>query len=433
MTTATHPGSGHPGVGHSVGHPGHPGGHPGHPGGHPGGHPLVREIKHDLSKKPFIVIWEVTRACALVCKHCRADAQHHAAPGQLTTAQGKDLMDQLASYEKPYPMLVLSGGDCFERDDLAELVAYGVGRGLHVSVSPSVTPLFTYDRVKELQDAGMSMMSMSLDGGTAASHDAFRGIPGTFDRTVEACRMLTDMGIRFQLNTVFTKSNIHDAPQMMKNAIDLGAFMFYTFMLVPTGRGAHLDMLSPYEREDVLYWLHDNSTRVAIKTTEAPQYRRIAFQRQAVERGEAAPRQHGELYRWLTDETTKLLGSDIEAPRPPRTPLAINDGSGFVFVDHVGDIYPSGFLPIHCGSIKEKPFAEIYRDSPEMKALRNPKGFHGKCGVCEFNHFCGGSRATAYAMTGDYLASDPSCAHVPAGYDGPLPEGVVREGAELFA
>ncbi len=430
MSSTTQPASAsHPAAIPGTDQPGHPGGHP----GHPGGHPLVREIKHDLSQKPFIVIWEVTRACALVCKHCRADAQHEAAPGELTTAQGKHLMDQLASYDRPYPMLVLSGGDCFERKDLNELAAYGVSKGLHVSVSPSVTPLFTRDRVKGLQDAGVSMLSMSLDGGTAASHDAFRGIPGTFDRTVEACRMLNELGMRFQLNTVFTAKNIHDGPQMMKNAIDLGAFMFYTFMLVPTGRGAHLDMLSPYEREDVLYWLHDNSTRIAIKTTEAPQYRRIAFQRAAVERGEAEPVRHGQLYQWLTRETTALLGEHIDKPRPPRTPLAINSGSGFVFIDHVGDVYPSGFLPIHCGSVKERPFAEIYRDSAVMRALRDPSGFHGKCGACEFNHFCGGSRSTAYAMTGDYLASDPSCAHIPAGYRGPLPEGVRREGAAHFA
>lgn len=420
-----HPGA-HPGE-HPVGPPagldgdGHPGGHP---GGRPGRHPLVREVKHDLNDKPFIVIWEVTRACALVCQHCRAEAQHRAAPGQLTNAEGKALLDQLLSYDKPYPMLILTGGDCFERPDLVDLISYGTSRGLHISISPSVTPLFTRSRVKEVQDAGVSMMSMSLDGGSAETHDAFRGFPGTFDRTVEACRMLTDMGMRFQLNTVFTAANIHEAPQMLKNAIDLGAVMFYTFMLVPTGRGQQLDMLTPDEREDVLHWLHDNSTRIAIKTTEAPQYRRIAFQRAAVERGERPPITHGELYRRLTEATVDLLGEVVEQPRPPRAPLAINSGSGFAFIDHQGDVYPSGFLPIHCGSVKERAFPEIYRDSPVFRALREPSGFSGKCGACEFNHFCGGSRSTAYAMTGDYLASDPSCAYIPHGYDGPLPAGV---------
>ena len=299
-------------------------------------------------------------------------------------------------------------------------------RDRHVSISPSVTPLFTRERVKAVQDAGVSVMSMSLDGGSAETHDAFRGFPGTFDRTIEACHMLNELGMRFQLNTVFTAKNIHEAPQMLKNAIDLGAFMFYTFMLVPTGRGQHLDMLTPHEREDVLHWLHDNSTRIAIKTTEAPQYRRIAFQREAVRQGKAAPAKHGELYHWLTKETHELLGENIEEPRPPRTPLAINSGSGFAFIDHTGDVYPSGFLPIHCGSIKDTPFPQIYRESEVFRALRNPSGFEGKCGACEFNHFCGGSRSTAYAMTGNYLASDPSCAHIPAGYTGELPEGIER-------
>lgn len=404
---------------------GHPGGHR---GGHPGHSPLVREIKHDLNNKPFIVIWEVTRACALVCQHCRAEAQHHAAPGQLTNAQGHELIDQLTSYERPYPMLILTGGDCFERPDLVDLIEYAVSKGLHVSISPSVTPLFTRDRVRAVQEAGMSMMSMSLDGGSATTHDAFRGFPGTFDHTVEACHMLRELGMKFQLNTVFTAKNIHEAPQMLKNAIDLGAMMFYTFMLVPTGRGAQLDMLSPLEREDVLYWLHDNSTRIAIKTTEAPQYRRIAFQRDAVRQGKERPVRHGELYEWLTRETNELLGETITEPRPPRTPLAINSGSGFAFIDHTGDVYPSGFLPIHCGSIKETPFPEIYCGSPVFQGLRNPNGFSGKCGACNFNHFCGGSRSTAYALTGDYLASDPSCAYVPPGYDGELPEGVPAEG-----
>ncbi|MDU3821086.1 MAG: TIGR04053 family radical SAM/SPASM domain-containing protein [Cutibacterium granulosum] len=425
LATPRHGSTGHPG--HSGGHPGAAGGHPGdHPGGHPGHGPLVREIKHDLNDKPFLVIWEVTRACALVCQHCRAEAQHRAAPGQLTNAEGHELIDQLTSYERPYPMLVLTGGDCFERPDLVDLIEYAVGKGLHVSISPSVTPLFTRERVKAVQDAGVSVMSMSLDGGSAETHDAFRGFPGTFDHTIEACHMLNELGMRFQLNTVFTAKNIHEAPQMLKNAIDLGAFMFYTFMLVPTGRGQHLDMLTPHEREDVLHWLHDNSTRIAIKTTEAPQYRRIAFQREAVRQGKAAPAKHGELYHWLTKETHELLGENIEEPRPPRTPLAINSGSGFAFIDHTGDVYPSGFLPIHCGSIKDTPFPQIYRESEVFRALRNPSGFEGKCGACEFNHFCGGSRSTAYAMTGNYLASDPSCAHIPAGYTGELPEGIER-------
>lgn len=416
---------------HPAGHPGQlpdPHGHPAaHPGQASGGrsrrHPIVRQVRHDLTKKPFIVIWEVTRACQLVCKHCRAEAQKTPAPGQLTTEQGKDLLRQLADYEPPRPLVVFTGGDCFEREDLVELAEYGTSLGLAVSISPSVTPLFTRERLDALRAAGARAMSVSLDGASAATHDAFRGFAGTFDKTLEAAAMINEVGFRLQINTTLTKSNISEAPQMLKNAIDMGAFMWYIFMLVPTGRGAQLNSLSPAEREDVLHWLHDVSDRIAIKTTEAPQYRRVALQRQArAEEGLsheelAVPGERGELYRYLTDETVRLLGPHAPKPRVPRPPLAINSGSGFAFVSHLGEVYPSGFLPIKVGSIKERPFAELYRDTPVMMELRTPSMFGGKCGVCDFNHLCGGSRSTAYALTGDYLAADPSCAYIPPAYD----------------
>lgn len=382
-------------------------------------HPTVRQVHHDLNDKPFIVIWEVTRACQLVCQHCRAEAQKTAAPGQLTTEQGKDLLRQLAAYDKPRPLVVFTGGDCFEREDLVELTEYGCSLGLAVSISPSVTPLFTRERLERLKAAGARAMSVSLDGATAETHDAFRGFAGTFDKTLEAARMITDVGFRLQINTTFTKKTILEAPQMLKNAIEMGAFMWYIFLLVPTGRGAQLDALSPDEREDVMHWLHDVSDRIAIKTTEAPQYRRVALQREAAEAAGtphaqlAQPAERGELYHWLSRETTKLLGERAPKPRVPRPPLAINSGSGFAFVSHLGDVYPSGFLPIVVGNVKDRTFAELYRDTTVMQELRTPTMFGGACGICEFNHVCGGSRSTAYALTGDYLAEDPTCSYQP--------------------
>ncbi|MDO5701152.1 MAG: TIGR04053 family radical SAM/SPASM domain-containing protein [Bowdeniella nasicola] len=384
-----------------------------------GHHPVVRQVRHDLTQKPFIVIWEVTRACQLVCQHCRAEAHKTAAPGELTTEEGKDLLRQLAAYDRPRPLVVFTGGDCFEREDLVELTEYGCSLGLAISISPSVTPLFTRERLQALRDAGARAMSVSLDGASAATHDAFRGFAGTFDKTVEATRLINDVGFRLQINTTLTKSNIAEAPQMLKNALDMGAFMWYVFMLVPTGRGAQLDALGPTEREDVLQWLHDVSDRIAIKTTEAPQYRRIALQREEASAAGvpadelARPAERGDLYRQLSTETTRLLGPHAPKPRVPRPPLAINSGSGFAFVSHVGDVYPSGFLPVVVGSLKERPFAELYRDTTPMIELRTPELFGGKCGVCDFNHVCGGSRSTAYALTGDYLADDPTCAYVP--------------------
>ncbi|WP_425454353.1 TIGR04053 family radical SAM/SPASM domain-containing protein [Luteococcus japonicus] len=384
---------------------------------HPHHAPAVRTIRHDINTKPFIVIWETTRACQLVCKHCRADAQHRAHPEQLTTEQGKALLDDLAAYEAPRPLVVFTGGDAFEREDLAELCRYGTEKGLSISLSPSITPLVTPERLHEMREAGGKAISLSLDGATAETHDSFRGFPGTFDASIEASQWMREEGFRLQVNSVFTKGNIKEAPALLKTVMGMGAFMWYTFMLVPTGRGADLNALNPEEREDVLNWLHDISDRIAIKTTEAPQYRRIAIQRErAREQGIPIPYQvahRGELYHYLTEETTRLLGDHPEKPRRPRAPMAVNSGSGFAFIDHLGDVYPNGFLPKHCGNVKQTPFHEIYTDSPVFQALRKPDEFKGKCGVCEFNKLCGGSRSTAYAMTGDYLASDPTCLWVP--------------------
>lgn len=369
--------------------------------------PIVRQVRHDINAKPFIAIWEVTRACQLVCKHCRADAQHEPAPGQLTTAEGKALLDSIATYDKPRPIVVLTGGDPFERGDLEELTEYGTSLGLNISLSPSVTPRLTRERLEGLKAVGGSALSLSLDGATAATHDYFRGFSGTFDRTVEMAEIVTDVGFRLQINSTITSNNVKEAPALLKRVIDMGAKLWSVFFLVPTGRGTGLGTLSPLEREDAMNWLHDVSNRVAIKTTEGPQYRRIVIQR-----SKGQPYEGGELYTFLTEETERLLGP-AEHTRCPRPPMAINAGSGFVFIDHLGDVYPNGFLPMHCGNVKEQTLPDIYANSPVFKKLRDPQQWSGKCSVCEFASVCGGSRSTAFAMTGDPLASDPTCAYVP--------------------
>lgn len=369
--------------------------------------PIVRQVRHDINAKPFIAIWEVTRACQLVCKHCRADAQHEPAPGQLTTAEGKALLDSIATYDKPRPIVVLTGGDPFERGDLEELTEYGTSLGLNISLSPSVTPRLTRERLEGLKAVGGSALSLSLDGATAATHDYFRGFSGTFDRTVEMAEIVTDVGFRLQINSTITSNNVKEAPALLKRVIDMGAKLWSVFFLVPTGRGTGLGTLSPLEREDAMNWLHDVSNRVAIKTTEGPQYRRIVIQR-----SKGQPYEGGELYTFLTEKTERLLGP-AEHTRRPRPPMAINAGSGFVFIDHLGDVYPNGFLPMHCGNVKEQTLPDIYANSPVFKKLRDPQQWSGKCSVCEFAPVCGGSRSTAFAMTGDPLASDPTCAYVP--------------------
>lgn len=367
----------------------------------------VRLLRHDAGERPMITIWEVTRACALVCRHCRADAQHRAHPRQLTTAQGKALLDDIAGFGTPYPIVVLTGGDPFERPDLAELVAHGTALGLHVALSPSVTPRLTPDVLRELRDAGATALSLSLDGAVAATHDTFRGVPGVFDDTLRAARWVKEAGFRLQINSTVTRANVHELPEVLRTVLDLDASLWSVFFLVPTGRGSALQALAGPEVEDVLHWLHDVSDLVAVKATEAPHYRRVAIQRA---RGEVA--ELGPLHRMLTAASASLR-EGREPRRTPRPPIDVNSGRGFAFIDHLGDVYPSGFLPQRCGNVTEQGFREIYRTSPWLRSLRDPAGFHGKCGSCEFAEVCGGSRSHAYAVTGDLLGSDPTCVHVP--------------------
>lgn len=397
----------------------------------------IRTLNLDLNERPFLVIWEVTRACELVCAHCRADAQHERDPLELTTAEGFGLLDDLAAYGAPRPMVVLTGGDPFERPDLEELVAYGTSIGLHVSLSPSVTPLLTLERLVRLREAGASAVSLSLDGATAVTHDGFRGVEGVFDRTLEAAGMVREAGFRLQMNSTVTANNVHELPRQLDIVTAMEASLWSVFFLVPTGRGVALDMLPASDVEEVLHWLHEVGDRVAIKATEAPHYRRIALQRAAVDDPDSAfpP---GPLRLALRRDTTPWLapsapgaerrldavngdgpgghsGDRPRGTRPKRPPLDINAGRGFAFVDHHGYAYPSGFMPMPAGSVRTARFSEIYRESRVFTSLREPELLKGRCGRCEFRDVCGGSRSRAFAVTGDPYAEDPSCAYEPGG------------------
>ena len=379
----------------------------------------VRFMRHDASERPFIVIWEVTRACQLVCTHCRADAIRTRNPFELTTDEGRHLLDDLASFGTPRPLVVLTGGDPFERPDLPELVAHGTSIGLNMALSPSVTDRLTRSVLEELHEAGAKAVSLSLDGATAHSHDSFRGVEGVFDATLDAARTVTEVGFRLQINTTVTRGNVLELPRMLRHVLDLGASLWSVFFLVPTGRGKDLQPLTAGEAEEVLHWLHDVSDLVAIKTTEAPHYRRIAIQRAGFDEASTEMRglddvfPVGPLRSQLRADTAQLLSGQEPRRRRPRPPIDVNSGRGFAFVDHVGVVYPSGFLPTPVGSVRRKSFPEIYRGSELLQALRNPDTFGGRCGQCEFRAVCGGSRSHAYATTGDPLAEDPSCAYEP--------------------
>ena len=363
-------------------------------------------FNRDFNKDPFIVIWELTRACQLKCLHCRADAQYTRDPRELTFDESKNLIDQI--YDMNNPILVFTGGDPLMREDIFKIAKYAVEKGVRVSMTPSATPNVTKEAIEKAKEVGLSRWAFSIDGPTAEIHDHFRGTAGSFELTMERIKYLHELEIPIQINTVISRYNVDFLEEMAKMVEDLKCVLWSVFFLVPTGRGQVTDMISPALHEKVLRWLYDLSKRVSfdIKTTEAMHYRRVVIQQKLRE----AHKQTNEI-NYLTALTEKGLTGSIDGLG--RAPKGVNDGNGFVFISHIGDVYPSGLLPVKAGNVRETPLAEIYRESPIFKDLRNPDGFKGKCGVCEFRYVCGGSRSRAYAMTGDYLESEPFCVYIP--------------------
>ncbi len=355
--------------------------------------------------RPFLAIWETTQACDLICKHCRACAQAARNPQELTTEEGKGLLDQFAS--GGVPLVVLTGGDPAKRPDLLELVEHGIRAGLNLGLTPSATPLVTDALVAELAALGLSRLAISIDGPTPAVHDDFRGVDGSFAEARRILAAARRAGLATQANTTIHAGNIGQLSAMAALVEELGARLWSVFYVVPTGR-AQADMLPDADSvEASLQELAQIAARVrfGVKTTAAPHYRRVLAQR--AKRGDGRI-QHG------------TYGA---------TAIRINDGRGFVFVSHQGEIFPSGFLPVACGNVRNDPVLDVYRNHPVFTALRDTERLRGKCGACEYRNLCGGSRARAYALTNDYLRSDELCSYVPPGYTGPL--GLEREPLRL--
>ncbi|MFJ4500003.1 TIGR04053 family radical SAM/SPASM domain-containing protein [Streptomyces sp. NPDC088864] len=377
----------------------------------------VRRQRHDAGERPFIVIWESTRACPLACLHCRAEAVPDRDPRELDTAAAQDLLDQVAAFGQPAPLFVITGGDPFQRPDLTELIAYGHKVGVRVAVSPSGTPTLTEERLRELHAAGAVGLSLSLDGSTADLHDGFRGVPGVFRWTLDAWDTARALGMKVQINTTVAPHNVRDLPDIVRLVAEHGAMLWSAFFLVPTGRGRNLGALTAGEVEDVLNFVYDVGLSVPAKTTEAHHFRRVALQRRILaDRGEdhAAVLGLGPLYQELTDRAARLgLGRTRRVRRPP---LDVNAGRGFVFVSHTGTVHPSGFLPLGAGNVRRTPLTAIYRTSDLFTGLRDADRLGGRCGTCEFRRVCGGSRSRAYGVTGDPYAEEPWCGYLPGSF-----------------
>jgi radical SAM protein len=369
-------------------------------------HPAGKGV--DFSERPMLVFWETTRACELACRHCRASATPHPLPGELTRAEGLDLVDQVAALGRPYPILVLTGGDCLLRSDLFEIVARARSLGIPTALSPSVTPSLTPAVVARIAAADVSAVSISLDGATAATHEGVRGIPGHFAKTVRAIRDLVDAGLTVQVNTTVMRSTAEELADVAKICVDVGARVWEVFFLVHVGRGASEDELTPAEHDEVCHFLYEASCYgVTVRTVEAPFFRRVVVGRRDGGRPGSGP-----LYTGLAGRLATLLG---EPTSPPGAHTAsTRDGKGIVFVAHDGEVYPAGFLPLSLGSVRERGLAEIYRDDERLRAVRAAT-FTGRCGRCGYADLCGGSRARAYAASGDLLAEDPACPYQPPG------------------
>lgn len=350
----------------------------------------------DFDRAPFTIAWEVTRACAFSCVHCRADAQHRRNPGELTTEEGYALIDRLTEFGSP--ILVFTGGDPMMRKDLFDLIAYADAAGLRCSLTPTATALPTVDRLRRAQEAGVRRIALSLDAPTPEVHDDFRKVKGSWERTMAILRNAREIGLSTQVNTTVTSHNLDLLPDMVRFVREVGAVQWSVFFLVPMGRGQELSMISPEQHEEVFGWLHDLSLTgdFDIKATAAPMYRRVAIQRGA---------------------GASVAGAGFAThdglDRPTQ---GVNDGRGFLFVSHLGEIMPSGFLPLSAGNVRVDDVVDVYRNHELFRSLRDPGRLTGKCGACEFRQVCGGQRGRAYAMTGDHLASDPACAYVPDGW-----------------
>ena len=374
----------------------------------------------DYNRRPFTVIWETTRACDLACIHCRAEANCTRDSQELTFAEAQKFISSLKDFGRPFPILVLTGGDPAKRSDIFDIIAYARGEGLRVAMTPSATPLVTRSVVKRLSESGLVRLAVSLDGKNAATHDSFRGVDGSFDRTLRILDWCDEFGLETQIHTTVTRHVLRDLPKIAETLEQRSIKLWALFLLIAVGRAArpHIRRLNITAREieSLFNWLYDLSKSAPYDITprEGYHYRRILLQRKANEMDIPV--------EYLLDAVTQgaltpsELGGSGAARAVLRAPLGVSDGKGVVFIAHKGDVQPSGFLNLIGGNIRTEALAQIYRSSPVFRQIRDYSQIKGKCGVCEFRFVCGGSRSRAYALTGDPMQSDPYCVYQPLGW-----------------
>ncbi|MEM3363395.1 MAG: TIGR04053 family radical SAM/SPASM domain-containing protein [Thermoplasmatales archaeon] len=368
----------------------------------------MNRVTVDFNTKPILIFWETTKACDLACKHCRASALTNPLPDELTLDEALAFLDQITDFGKPYPVVILTGGDIMKRVGLEQILRHAYELGIPVSMAPSATPLLNESAFSMMKKFNVRSLSLSLDGASKITHDWLRGLSGTFDFTLSLMKKVIQEGFTLQINTTVFKRNVRELPELLKILIDNGVKTWEVFSLIRTGRGIDREDLDPREYEDVFNYLEFASRySVTVRTVEAPFFRRILIER------ENSDYAGGSLYRELVEKTVKLLGKPTGVSRGHTT--FTRDGKGVIFVGHNGEVNPSGFLPVSLGNVKEKSIVEIYRKNETLIMLRDPKNFKGRCGVCEYGDICGGSRARAFSYFNDIFQEDPRCIYIPKG------------------
>ncbi len=352
------------------------------------------EMAPDYSAAPRYVYWEMTQVCGLACRHCRATSKRVQHPDELTTNEGKALVREVALFGGRPPTLIFSGGDPLEREDLWELLDYAHGLGIPTAVTPSATPTLSRGHFVKLKAHHVSAVSMSLDGSNAKRHDGIRNVGGCFDYTMQAWDWTAELEIPLLVNSVVSEASYDDIPAIYALLRTKKLIRWSLFFLIAVGRGRYLVPVTSERAEELMRSMYEWSLDApfVIGSTEAPSYRRIALE---------AMRASG----WTEAQI---------AATPLSAGFGIRDGNGVVFVSKIGDVYPTGFLPLSGGNVRQRGLVDIYRNSPLFTNIRDLKRFKGTCGVCGYRAICGGSRARAYAQTTDALESDSLCSYKPA-------------------
>jgi len=356
-------------------------------------------LKKNTSHQPPVtghqlrmIAWELTRRCNLACVHCRASSECGPYPGEMSTKECLRLMDEIDLLGKP--IIIMTGGEPLLRSDIFVLARYGNQKGFRMVMATNGT-LITQEIAEEMKRSEIQRVSVSLDGPNAESHDAFRKVEGAFNRSLHGIEILKGNGIEFQINTTITQNNLHLIAEIMHLAVALGAAAHHIFLLVPTGRGKELkdQEITPLDYEKTLHWFYEQRDKVPLqlKATCAPHYYRILRQRAKKEGKSVSPKEFG-----LDAMTRGCLG-----------------GISFCFISHVGQVQPCGYLELDCGNVRGNSFQEIWSSSEVFRTLRNTNGYQGKCGRCEFRKVCGGCRARAHEISGDFMGEEPYCIYEP--------------------